>query len=800
MSRRLQYSEEQMKKALQAVADGMKVTTASKLYGVPRTTLLYKNIGVYPKERKIGPDTVLSKEEENLLVKWMLHVASLGFPVTKIQLLDSVEILIKKLHRPNAFTNGRPGRHWYEAFLRRHPEVTLRTSQNLTHSRSSVSEADIRNWFSTVEKYFQEKSLLNIFDDATRVFNCDESAFFLSPKENKVFVRKGEKTVYNFINNDEKECLTTLICGNARGMLAPPMVMFSFKRIPNHVVRNMPQEWAVGRSDNGWMTGESFYEYIANIFHPWLVKNNIQFPVALFVDGHSSHLTMALSDFCVENQIELVALFPNSTHIIQPMDVAVFRPLKSAWKTAVHNWRLENNGSRLKREHFGTILNKALEAINFSSILPNGFRACGLHPFTPDAINFEKVMKSPNQINEMEKKDTDLKSLREHLHFFEAQMSQETLTAFKNSSDVWTGNVNDTNLFYFWQKLTLKMQGKIFENEQNDGDVATVVLDPSGDDEWISQILGESEAIELLVFNNNNNEVSIEQQISIGEAMQDTTETEYNIHRTETEKKEGNYEPEKTRPREISPTMEHIAELVESSSADFSKVVEEITEIEGEKESDKDAIPNASIESSATKQVSAVPADVPSPFKSSLFWPEPKSNTPKSKPKLKLPSVATSESWRLFHKKKEEDKQKNQQEKEDRKRKREEKALEKAKKNIRTIPKQNVDNDKESDDEESDDDSNPEGPKSDFCASKITIGAYVVVCYDSVYYPGKVLTIDKDVKVKTMEKSGPAGWKWPVQEDVIWYSLGNIIEIIKEPVTKNKRGVFVVPEMRKYTK
>jgi len=39
----------------------------------------------------------------------------------------------------------------------------------------------------------------------------------------------------------------------------------------------------------------------------------------------------------------MVALYPNSTHIIQPLDVAVFGPLKSKWKRIVKQWRIEND-------------------------------------------------------------------------------------------------------------------------------------------------------------------------------------------------------------------------------------------------------------------------------------------------------------------------------------------------------------------------------------------------------------------------------------------------------------------------
>jgi len=46
----------------------------------------------------------------------------------------------------------------------------------------------------------------------------------------------------------------------------------------------MPEGWAAGKSDNGWMNGENFYEYIANIFYPWLVENKVKFPVILYID------------------------------------------------------------------------------------------------------------------------------------------------------------------------------------------------------------------------------------------------------------------------------------------------------------------------------------------------------------------------------------------------------------------------------------------------------------------------------------------------------------------------------------
>lgn len=90
------------------------------------------------------------------------------------------------------------------------------------------------------------------------------------------------------------------------------------------------------------MTGESFFEYISNVFIKYLDDSNIPRPVVLFLDGHKSHLTFHLSKLCQENKIHLVALYPNSMHILQPLDVALFSPLKKRWKKLTHQWRLDH--------------------------------------------------------------------------------------------------------------------------------------------------------------------------------------------------------------------------------------------------------------------------------------------------------------------------------------------------------------------------------------------------------------------------------------------------------------------------
>lgn len=244
-------------KAMEAVRKGASISAAARQYNIPRSTLDDKIRGRYSVECSKGPATVLSKEEEDHLRRWLIFMADSGFPITKAQLLDSVSLLIKKLKRENPFKNGRPGRHWFEAFIKRHPEVGQRVAQNLTQTRALVQESSLRAWFKEVEDYFIMAHLEEAIKDPRRIFNCDESAFFLSPTNNRVLAKRGAKNVYNIIPSSEKECVTVLVTANAAGELAPPMV-FKLKSIPFKISKTAPKDWGLGFTPKGWMTGESF--------------------------------------------------------------------------------------------------------------------------------------------------------------------------------------------------------------------------------------------------------------------------------------------------------------------------------------------------------------------------------------------------------------------------------------------------------------------------------------------------------------------------------------------------------------
>lgn len=462
------YSNEALKEAISAIEKGASIRYAAKAHKIPVTTLFNKFKNNETVLKRSGPAPVLSKKVEDTLVSWIIYRAERGHPISKTDILDGVQRYVKETGIETPFNNGRPGRHWIEGFMKRYKSVlSARTAQNLIKDRADVCEQDLRDWFQLIRTHLVEKNLLDIH--SSRIYNCDETSVQLCPKPRKVVVGKGSKTVYKVVDADEKDSLTALFMYSADGEAAPPMALFPYKeKVPMNIVTKSPKDWAVGISDNGWMTIESFYEYITNVFYPWLVKRNIQFPVILYLDGHSSHLTVPLALFCIEKQIELCSLFPHSTHLMQPLDVAFFHPLKEIWIDIVPRWKIENDKTRLKREDFASVLKLAVDKFTGAkNAVKNGFKATGLYPVNPDAPDYsifnKKKKKRPaiTDTTETSNEPPPKKDSNTFLKEFEEKLPPTLLEEFLQCerNNVWSGDITQVGLFEYWRRIKRESLG-----------------------------------------------------------------------------------------------------------------------------------------------------------------------------------------------------------------------------------------------------------------------------------------------------------------------------------------------------
>ena len=164
--------------------------------------------------------------------------------------------------RKNPFTDSRPGKHWFQAFMRRHGDISIRIPERVSKARAGITEEAIREWFKKLHRNLAEMNALDVLENPERIFNTDETCVQLCPSTGKVIGEKKWRNVYEVAPGPEKSTLTFLGTFSASGEVATPMVIYPYIRLPRDIGERVPETFLIGTSDSGWMKSETFYEFL----------------------------------------------------------------------------------------------------------------------------------------------------------------------------------------------------------------------------------------------------------------------------------------------------------------------------------------------------------------------------------------------------------------------------------------------------------------------------------------------------------------------------------------------------------
>ena len=309
------------------------------------------------------------------MAQWCVKMAEIGYGRTKEELKDTVKKILDRDGRyVPEFKDNRPGKDWYYLFLRRHPELTERKPESLQISRAmACSEEKVLKWFNDFEAFIRENGIKS----PSQIANVDETGCpFQAGSSGKIIVEKGISNAYQ-ISSPSKEQITTLVCGFANGTVLPPYHLYPGQRLNAQWTQDAVPDSYFGVTAKGWMETEAFYAWIANRF----VKQGPAIrPIVLLLDGHESHIDMYISKFCAENQILLYCLPPHCSHIMQPLDVGFFHPLKSQWRKACKEFTEKNPGVTVNKMNFSRVFRDAWQkTVTFEGMV-SSFAKAGIWP------------------------------------------------------------------------------------------------------------------------------------------------------------------------------------------------------------------------------------------------------------------------------------------------------------------------------------------------------------------------------------------------------------------------------------
>ncbi|KAG6945759.1 hypothetical protein JG687_00017099 [Phytophthora cactorum] len=100
------------------------------------------------------------------------------------------------------------------------------------------------------------------------------------------------------------------------------------------------------------------------------------------MDGCTSHYSVEVLEAAEKIGVLLVLFSANATHLIQPLDVAVFSNFKACIKGQADICMASRGGCALRKTQAITMESSVWTLCNFEANIKSGFRCCGLYPLT----------------------------------------------------------------------------------------------------------------------------------------------------------------------------------------------------------------------------------------------------------------------------------------------------------------------------------------------------------------------------------------------------------------------------------
>ena len=188
------------------------------------------------------------------------------------------------------------------------------------------------------------------------------------------------------IQPGDREWVTVIAAINAAGWSVPPFLIFAGKYHLSawYEEAEIPRDWAIAVSDNGWTNNELGVDWLKH-FDAYTKARTVGARRLLILDGHESHHSLEFQDLCKENNIYTLCMPPHSSHLLQPLDVGCFSPLKRAYSREVESL-MRDHINHITKLEFLPAFKAAFDRSFTSTNICSAFRGAGLVPLQPETV------------------------------------------------------------------------------------------------------------------------------------------------------------------------------------------------------------------------------------------------------------------------------------------------------------------------------------------------------------------------------------------------------------------------------
>ncbi|KAE8238179.1 hypothetical protein A4X03_0g8919 [Tilletia caries] len=331
----------------------------------------------------------LNSAQEQALMAYVAALDRLELSARPALLVASANQLLAAAHQGS----GPPpvvGKNWLGSFVKRHPQLHRVKQKSRELSRMLQDRPTLKRFFGKLKKTMDEHGITQ--DD---IWNVDEVGFRIGAGEKQWIVTLNPSKDAHLASETRRDSVTCIEAVSAAGQHIAPLIIFAAAQHSESWSNNdLSDDTLLAVSANGYTDDILALRWIKH-FNELTLKITKGNKRLLIFDGHGSHCTKQFLEYCEQSNIIPFSLPPHSSHILQPLDVSVFQPMKH-WHREAIDKATRSGCTNFNKIEFLAALTSIRKAMMQPNTIKAGFRLTGLFPFNPEMI----LVKFPEHSND----------------------------------------------------------------------------------------------------------------------------------------------------------------------------------------------------------------------------------------------------------------------------------------------------------------------------------------------------------------------------------------------------------------
>ena len=365
------------------------VNAAAKAHGAPESTVRRRWKGGNSRAQGNEGRQLLSANEEKALVQWIHDSSASGYPPRKHTVIEMAEEIRKQcVAQINDATitlvNYPPiGIEWITRFIKRHSTLQTLYARQIDSSRVKETTVEaITRWLNTVQEILHQYNIRQ-----KNVYNIDETGFAIGSTQAACVLIDARLRSKIQAQPGRQEWVTAIECICADGTVIKPLLIFRGEQLSTDwlIPKDLTDGWHFSCSTRGWTSDIHGLEWLRRCFEPATrEKANGNYRL-LILDGHGSHETAPFLGHCRLHKILVLRLPPHTSHLLQPLDVGLFGPLKKILSVKIDSL-IRTAVSRIQKCEWLLAFVEARKLAFKRSNIEGGWRGAGLFPFDSEKV------------------------------------------------------------------------------------------------------------------------------------------------------------------------------------------------------------------------------------------------------------------------------------------------------------------------------------------------------------------------------------------------------------------------------